>query len=274
MALLFLFLALLAGLTSASSGPTCYMPDKKTTAVVDIPCTNATYSACCPPDSYCLQNGLCLTNLTLSRGSCTDQTWTSPICAQYCQDYTSNRNTTISPCQMDSNPLFSCGFNNCSKSNFSVPIRNVSIVLRDYQAAGLGFVALTDLPTMTATSTWTKSTSMMGPTSTAEASFPMTECSSNSGKVTAVGAGIGVSFGVALIAALVLFGLERRKARRLNDERSRAIAQQQVLHNKLEWYEKQSIAPWSPAQEVGEERVYRELPTRTHAHELAGETPP
>ena len=72
--------------TSISLSQTCYGPDKQTVFTGDIPCTNATASACCSADGYCLENGLCITNLVLGRGSCTDQSWTSEACPQYCTD--------------------------------------------------------------------------------------------------------------------------------------------------------------------------------------------
>jgi hypothetical protein len=78
-----LFLLSLHFFTVFSS--TCYYPDKSI-ASNDLPCTNSTVSACCASDSYCLDNGLCITDMVLNRGSCTDQTWKSAECAQYCQD--------------------------------------------------------------------------------------------------------------------------------------------------------------------------------------------
>lgn len=268
MALFYLLLLLCLYLPSALSRPNCYLPDKKTIAFGEIPCTSDTYAACCAPDAYCLQNGLCLTNLTLLRGSCTDQTWTSPNCAQFCQDTTPNKNTSISPCQPDPNPLFGCGFRNCANSNFSMPIRNVSILLQNYQAAGLGFVPSGEKSTFTTASISSERTS------SDETPSPIPQCGSDNGKATAVGVGVGVSFGIALITALIFFGLEKRKNRRLKEEHSRAVAQQQVLHNRIDWYEKQNIVPWSPTQEACQERVYGELASSIHTHELTGGTSP
>lgn len=268
MGLFYLLLLLYLCLPSAFSGSNCYLPDRKTIAFGEIPCTSDTYAACCAPDAYCLQNGLCLTNLTLSRGSCTDQTWTSPNCAQYCQSTSPNKNTSISSCQPDPNPLFSCGFKNCLNSNFSMPIRNVSILLRNYQAAGLGFVPSGEKPTFTTASISSERTS------SDDTPSPIPQCSSANEKVIAVGVGVGVSFGITLIAALVLFGLEKRKNRRLREEHSRAVAQQQAFHNRIEWYEKQNIVPWRPTQQAGQDRVYGELASPTQTHELAGRTSP
>jgi hypothetical protein len=63
---------------------TCYYLDG-TIAEAETPCTNATVSACCGSGGYCLDSGLCVTDLILNRGSCTDQFWHAAECAQYCQ---------------------------------------------------------------------------------------------------------------------------------------------------------------------------------------------
>lgn len=52
-------------------------PDKSPSN--DIPCVSSgTDFSCCHSDSYCLSNGLYLTNLVLFRGSYTDKSWQSP----------------------------------------------------------------------------------------------------------------------------------------------------------------------------------------------------
>ena len=63
----------------------CYYPDKLTVSD-DTPCDgNAEVSACCPSDSYCMSNGLCFKSGIVSRGSCTDQDWSSGECTSYCR---------------------------------------------------------------------------------------------------------------------------------------------------------------------------------------------
>ena len=67
---------------------TCYYPNS--TSSVDTPChSDAAASACCHDTDTCLSNGLCLAQgggELISRGSCTDQSWESPNCPQYCAD--------------------------------------------------------------------------------------------------------------------------------------------------------------------------------------------
>ena len=70
---------------------TCYFPDGSV-AGRDTPCrapTSDQASACCAYSDICLDNNLCLGqngSQSISRGSCTDQTWHSSECPQYCQD--------------------------------------------------------------------------------------------------------------------------------------------------------------------------------------------
>ena len=67
----------------------CYFPDG-TVAPDDVPCNSASSaSACCNKIDTCLDNHLCLEThdyTIISRGTCTDSTWQSGECAQFCQD--------------------------------------------------------------------------------------------------------------------------------------------------------------------------------------------
>ena len=87
----FLYTALLISYASAQRQQ-CYFPDG-TPANDDFPCIdNASgASACCGAGGVCLTNGLCFDGRGLNRGSCTDQTWRSNQCAQYCLDCKSGR---------------------------------------------------------------------------------------------------------------------------------------------------------------------------------------
>ena len=70
----------------------CYYPDGSV-STLDTPCrapSTDQASPCCKATDVCLDNDLCLAQSgqpeVVSRGSCTDSTWQSPECAQYCQD--------------------------------------------------------------------------------------------------------------------------------------------------------------------------------------------
>ena len=82
----------LPGRDSMPDTQMCYYPDG-TVAQGDTPCHSSSIgdgsSACCAAAHICLSNGLCLhTNVqeAIARGSCTDKTWQSLECAEYCSD--------------------------------------------------------------------------------------------------------------------------------------------------------------------------------------------
>jgi len=214
-----LFLLSIHFLTAFSS--TCYFPDGSIAS--DTPCTNSTASACCAADAYCLDNGLCITAMILSRGSCTDQTWKASECASYCQNVVPSGGKGMAPC---SSTLWSCDYGTCSQDNFSVPDGN--IVLRPYQASSLGV----DLPattvtvaslgpssasqTLTPSSGTTPTNSVSGQTGSAAC----TSSSTSNSEVIGVGVGVGVTLGIALIALLVLFYRERRRNARMQQSQN------------------------------------------------------
>lgn len=69
----------------------CYFPDGSV-STRDTPCRALSFgqaSPCCRTTDVCLDNDLCLAQSdteAVSRGSCTDSTWQSAECPQYCQD--------------------------------------------------------------------------------------------------------------------------------------------------------------------------------------------
>ncbi|OCL13400.1 hypothetical protein AOQ84DRAFT_225623 [Glonium stellatum] len=89
--LLSLLALLLPSLSHAAA--TCYFPDT-TEASHDFPCyPDRDISVCCGPGFACLPNGICevtsdAVNPGVSypfvRGSCTDKTWASTACPQFC----------------------------------------------------------------------------------------------------------------------------------------------------------------------------------------------
>ncbi|EME87833.1 uncharacterized protein MYCFIDRAFT_209624 [Pseudocercospora fijiensis CIRAD86] len=107
-----------------SGQPKCYYPDG-TLSTTDSPCNNsAEFSACCKSSAYCLSNGLCLENGILNRESCTDQSWTSSSCPQYCKNEASNKPCPLMPC---TNTTFTCGLypNDCAASGTTFEIKDL-----------------------------------------------------------------------------------------------------------------------------------------------------
>lgn len=69
---------------------TCYSPNRFG-ATRDTPChsSDGETSACYAYCDMCFDNNLCLAQQgakIITRGSCTDETWQSPECPQYCAD--------------------------------------------------------------------------------------------------------------------------------------------------------------------------------------------
>ena len=86
-----LFVSFLGNITMTNA-QTCYYPDGSV-APPDTPCHSPSVgdgaSACCNHGDVCLDNNLCLAQSSgelITRGSCTDETWQSPECSQYCSD--------------------------------------------------------------------------------------------------------------------------------------------------------------------------------------------
>ncbi|KAI4102423.1 MAG: hypothetical protein LQ345_007372 [Seirophora villosa] len=80
------FLFTLPLTTVSSTTAQCYYPSS-IPQPNDTPCDpSLPVSNCCAPDDICLSNGLCYrANINrLHRGSCTDPTFSSPLCAQIC----------------------------------------------------------------------------------------------------------------------------------------------------------------------------------------------
>lgn len=76
-----------------STNAICYWPNGDPTSQ-DVACRDTSGdTACCSPGFACLENGLCMVtphvdlspeNITYVRGSCTDMSWKSSNCPNYC----------------------------------------------------------------------------------------------------------------------------------------------------------------------------------------------
>lgn len=67
----------------------CYYPNGDL-STVDAPCSSSGGAPCCPLNWECLSNGLCYNPAPgvniYGRYTCTDQTWQSSSCPQFCTD--------------------------------------------------------------------------------------------------------------------------------------------------------------------------------------------
>lgn len=72
----------------------CYFPDGKSVPRQDTPCRSNGFATFCGQGYACLSNNLCMLTEHVAdaipgqskyvRGSCTDQTWNSPNCPNFC----------------------------------------------------------------------------------------------------------------------------------------------------------------------------------------------
>lgn len=73
-------------IASRSDVPVCYNPDQSIAIYNNYACNlSANVSVCCSVGSICLDNKICQSgNGQTIRGACTDSTWQSSECPQYC----------------------------------------------------------------------------------------------------------------------------------------------------------------------------------------------
>lgn len=199
-------ISLLCHLRFGTSQKLCYWPDKSI-AAVDTPCnSSAPVSSCCRSDSFCLDNGLCLLNNAIVRGSCTERDW-SIACFTYCYDETDNAPDVIIHCGTDANNnmLYACRKDNTCAFNFTLK-SDGGIMLRKEQAASFGYssaivLGANTIPELPSPSCPTQ-TPMSTPTSPANITsdgLVRHGKEYTSKDMAAVGAGIGIPLLLAVI---------------------------------------------------------------------------
>ncbi|KAF2772877.1 hypothetical protein EJ03DRAFT_324432 [Teratosphaeria nubilosa] len=120
---------------------TCYYPDGETIASNHTACNSSGTSACCSSNAFCLENGFCFGDGVVSRGSCTDKSWSSTACASACLSQDASTDVAISPCTSGENATFVCGLNATDCSNeavtFTMTGSSSGLVLRASQVEAL-----------------------------------------------------------------------------------------------------------------------------------------
>ncbi|PLB51491.1 hypothetical protein P170DRAFT_80390 [Aspergillus steynii IBT 23096] len=206
---------------------TCYFPNGDESN--DVPCTSEMNTSCCSEDAICLDNGYCfhLNGSNLSRDSCTDPDW-GDDCPQLCEESfygnTSDYYYTIAFLQSGNNgDLYCCGQpewdldlerKTCpgNKDPFTVPIGKAIVGVAaleglmptgpdDYNAAQVN-VSQVSMEEETSTTTYDSTPTSTGIQTSRTTPTYISEKSDSSGKVTAVGAGVGVPLGVIALASL------------------------------------------------------------------------
>ncbi|MCJ1407017.1 hypothetical protein MMC19_001087 [Ptychographa xylographoides] len=118
------------------------------------------------------------------RATCTDQSWDSPACSQYCTSESLNASKILVPCGAST---WACDYN-CTVATFTIP--NEAFELTPSQKSSLSLAEATATVTVTAA--------------------PLAYSNYNA-TTAAVGAGVGLPLGLAFIIALSLFIWERKK---------------------------------------------------------------
>lgn len=219
--------AFLLGNLIVISAQTCYYPDGSVSSH-DTPChsisTGDGASACCGYSDICLDNGLCLAQSgaeITSRGGCTDETWQSPQCSQFCEDVNRSGGATVQLLQYEpqqEQSVFCCSpfniYNNTclvatkgSHAPFYVEAGKVIF----NRTSGSTSPNITSIAPVTITVTATATT-------TATISPSAHRGSSSSKRETVTGAVVGAVLGSGLLVMLALLWRERRHKQNLKKD--------------------------------------------------------
>ncbi|RDI77391.1 hypothetical protein Vi05172_g12612 [Venturia inaequalis] len=86
-----LLLISIFSISSVFSADTCYWPNGAVATESTLPCSSLDSSLkhCCAKNEACLSNGMCFSagGGGLYRGACTDQSWTTIGCPQFCNSH-------------------------------------------------------------------------------------------------------------------------------------------------------------------------------------------
>ena len=228
-----------------STSSLCYFPNGNVSNGLACHPT-AEASVCCGDGVACLSNGVCehLSDSSSSsvaatyytRGTCTDSSWKSASCPQFCQKENPDGVMLLSNCTTDG--IWCCGTNDgscCENTGSLVNLGN------GRPETTLGFVAfststagpsasssLQDTATSTENTQPTISPSSIIATTTSSSSTaatPTTSTTSTNTTAVKVGAGVGIPLGLLLAGALAyMLFLRRKHARDRNDSLQRQIS--------------------------------------------------
>ncbi|KAF2239854.1 hypothetical protein EV356DRAFT_571947 [Viridothelium virens] len=213
----------------------CYYPNG--TSGIDsgyTPCdASAEFSACCEATDICVSNGYCFQQSTaenawnnrLARGLCTDPSWDSTSCPQFCKDVTSYSTNSVvlvidAPvgqycCGLSGSSGFNSTTGQCFQSTLSSPDRPYGT---EPFTLNEGQVIYNRSNGATLPENMQKNTTIITP---AAANGTCAEYSGNGSNIAKTTAGSAVPLGVLLLAAstAVLFLLKKvkRQERRLRE---------------------------------------------------------
>jgi hypothetical protein len=202
--------------------PSCFYPNEGR-AEGDYACNlTAEVSFCCAVGYSCLDNKICTGSgddiQPYNRGSCTDQTWNSPACPQFCQDFSPDGGSWLVNCNRWADDKGVC----CYDVYASEPLgcctnSSAEVFMLDGSATAFHSIssgAATQnriVPSSTITTTPTPSSTA----SSVSSPSPIPDASRPSKLSTAayVGIAIGIAVGLALLWAAIYLLRKRRRSR-------------------------------------------------------------
>ncbi|KAK0292111.1 hypothetical protein LTR35_001540 [Friedmanniomyces endolithicus] len=222
---------LLYGFVSLAYAQSCYWPAETQADSNWTPCdASQNVSHCCHAEDLCLNNGYCFAQAgsgngfpnRLVRGACTDRSWQSSSCPQYCADVSAGGEQTIALVQDEANGWFCCGFGTLffNGSNCTTATRGSNAPFNLHPELAIldrsnGATTLSTAAGATAVTGGTASTVTSTVVVTANAASLGATGSGGSTSVVAVGAGVAVPLGILLIAVSAIAVLLWRRNKRL-----------------------------------------------------------
>lgn len=198
---------------------TCYFPNGSPSPN-DFVCNSTSddgFSSCCGTQAdgspaYCMSNGLCLSDMFLSRGSCTDKNYKSKNCAQVCTTTNPSGGVGVRPCGY--NGTWDCGDGSgCQTGAIKIPTGTFELTNAQLNQIGAQRIpsssSSASTPTATAASSSTSSSTTVTATPTGMVPASL---------IASVGAGVGIPLAVLAVSFLALWLFERRKANRLRQQ--------------------------------------------------------
>ncbi|KAE8381874.1 hypothetical protein BDV26DRAFT_254789 [Aspergillus bertholletiae] len=200
-----------------TSATLCYTPDG--TISNDVPCnTTASVSVCCQEGFICTSNLLCQPQgwwdgtdgnpLQFIRGTCTDKSWSSPLCPGRCVAESVSGGEWVMRCGNTTSNYCCSADDCCSNKSFSQLSLDEPTV-----TATAGVVPSTTVhaATTTSASTTSSGSTTRSPTQTASSSSSAGGVSSSHSKTIGIGVGVGVGCGVVMLGLLGGFLFMRRR---------------------------------------------------------------
>src|SRR5438876_2185174 len=122
----------------STTAQTCYYPDgSRARDYTYVPCVNGTHSTCCIPSEgdVCLSNNICFytTGDYPFRGACTDSTWSSNACPQFCTGTNPSDWEVMTDCGAGK---YCCGLSCCEDEGVTFEV-GVGQVVNDYGQLGI-----------------------------------------------------------------------------------------------------------------------------------------